>query len=235
MNSGLEYFKKVYKNVPGWVQVMHDYNPKMLDYYTALRGEAFKSDVLLDTEKDEIIAAVNAGRLYRRSMILHTSAGLNKGSKLEDLIEYLLVSGVYGGLNNVVLGLESIAHYLKEKDQKSVQLKETYESFEEVIVQLIEWTPEYDQSFLYQVKEKVSVDTKCLLEQGRVTKDKKYLCLVGMYITELKGKEATQSIALARENGVTDAQLADLGYIILLTAGIPSWFEMSDHLNPIEQ
>lgn len=234
MSSGLEYFKKVYKKVPGWVQVMHDYNPKMLDYYTAIRGESFKSDVLLDTEKDEMIAAVNAGRMYRRSMILHTSAGLNKGSKLEDLIEYLLVSGVYGGLENLVLALESVAHYLKEKDQVTVSLKDKYSSVEDVIDQLIEWTPQYDQTYLYKVKEEITKDISCLLEQGHVTKDKKHLCLVGMYITELKGEEATQPLVVARENGVTDAQLADLGYVILMTAGIPSWFEMSDHLNPIE-
>ena len=40
MSKGLDYFKEVYDVVPGWVQKMHDYNPSMLDHYTALRGAA---------------------------------------------------------------------------------------------------------------------------------------------------------------------------------------------------
>ena len=66
MSEALEYFKKVYKDVPAWVQIMHDYNPNMLEYYTNIRSEAFKSAVLSDVEKDELIAAFNAGRLYDR-------------------------------------------------------------------------------------------------------------------------------------------------------------------------
>ena len=34
----------------------------------------------------------------------------------------------------------------------------------------------------------------------------------------------------ARANGVSEAQLADVGFICLLTAGIPAWFEASDSL-----
>lgn len=46
MSTGLDYFKKVYDVVPGWVQKMHDYNPSMLDHYTALRGAAMADGVL---------------------------------------------------------------------------------------------------------------------------------------------------------------------------------------------
>ena len=37
----------------------------------------------------------------------------------------------------------------------------------------------------------------------------------------------------ARTYGVSEAELAEVGYLCILTAGIPSWFELSDHL--IEQ
>lgn len=235
MSEALEYFKKVYKDVPAWVQIMHDYNPKMLEYYTNIRSEAFKSDVLTDIEKDELIATFNAGRLYDRSMVYHTQAALNKGSKLEDLVEYFLISYVYAGEGALELSLQAIAQYLQDKDNKEFELKDSYSNVKEIVEQIKVMTVGYDQSFIEKVFENINNEDQLeetIMSEGSVSLKRKKLALVGMYITELDGQGATESIAQAREAGVTEEEFADLGYVIILTAGIPSWFELSDHLEP---
>ncbi|WP_342599191.1 hypothetical protein MHB48_17685 [Psychrobacillus sp. FSL H8-0483] len=46
----------------------------------------------------------------------------------------------------------------------------------------------------------------------------------------MRGADAVSWIEKARAVGATEADLADVGYICILTAGIPSWFEISDSL-----
>lgn len=239
MNKGLEYFKSVYKDVPAWVQIMNDYDSTMLDAYTELRGQAFKTNYLQDYEKDELIAAVNAGRLYDRSMVLHTQAGMNKGSKLVDLIEYFFVSYVYKGLDALVMSLKAVQFYLKAKHNKEVEIGE-YTSLLEVVNTLISWVDGDEEAFLVNLKTKLinasnQTEVKAILMEGNsVTKARKQLCMVGMYLTELDGQGAKAQIEAARQLGVSEAELADLGYVIILTAGIPTWFELSDHLEKKE-
>ena len=228
MSEALEYFKKVYKDVPAWVQIMHDYNPNMLEYYTNIRSEAFQTAVLSDVEKDELIAAFNAGRLYDRSMVYHTQAALNKGSKLEDLVEYFLVAYIYKGQIALEHALKAVAQYINDKEGGNKQPKAEYASFKEVIEQLREWT---QAPILEKVLAHIDNPKEIIMSAGSVSESRKYLALVGMYITELDGSGAAPHIENARTHGVTEEELADLGYVIILTAGIPSWFELSDHLN----
>lgn len=227
MSEALEYFKKVYKNVPDWVQIMHDYNPKMLEYYTNIRSEAFKSAVLTDKEKDEMIAAFNAGRLYDRSMIYHTQAAFNKGSKLEDLVEYFLVAYVYKGEQALIHSLKAIAKYLEEKNGVITEQDSDYSSLEEILKELKKMS---GAPILDKILENIEDIDKIIMSAGSVSESRKYLALVGMYITELDGAGAGPHVENARRHGVTEEELADLGYIIILTSGIPSWFELSDHL-----
>lgn len=228
MSQALEYFKQVYKEVPAWVQIMHDYNPNMLEYYTNIRSAAFKTAVLSDVEKDELIAAFNAGRLYDRSMVYHTQAALNKGSKLDGLVEYFLVAYVYKGQAALEHALKAIAQYILDKDGVVKQPKAEYASFQEIIAELKEWT---QAPILDQVLANLADPKAAIMAAGAVSESRKYLALVGMYITELDGEGAGPHVENARAHGVTEEELADLGYIIILTAGIPSWFELSDHLN----
>lgn len=237
MSEALEYFKKVYQEVPAWVQIMHDYNPKMLEYYTNIRSEAFKTAVLSDKEKDELIAAFNAGRLYDRSMVYHTQAALNKGSKLEDLIEYFLVAYLYKGTAALEMSLKAIAQYINDKEGINLEAASNYNSLEKIIEQIRNWTQNMELPIMENLLKNSDDPEKIrsiILSDGAVTKSRKHLALVGMYITELDGKGAGPFIEEARSNGVTEEELADLGYVIILTAGIPSWFEISDHLQAKE-
>ncbi|UUX35092.1 carboxymuconolactone decarboxylase family protein [Fundicoccus culcitae] len=232
--SAIDYFKEVYGQVPNWVQVMHDYNPKMLEYYTQFRSEAFKTDVLTDVEKDVLIAAVNAGKLYDRTMVAHTEAGTIKGLTFEELVEYFLVSYVYGGFKSLEISLKAIAAHLQLADGIKFEIKPTYQSVEEILEEIIKQTPTKNHSFLQKVLNGLNegeLVRDLIFEKGFVTKEKKYVAYVGMYITEMRGKDAEQAIVEAKANGVTDAELVDLGFVIIFTAGIPTWFELSDHLD----
>lgn len=238
MIDGLAYFKKVYNNVPNWVQVMHDYNPNMLNCYTAIRGEAFKESELSGKEKDEFIASMNAGRLYERSMIYHTEAAVIKGSSIEDLLEYFLVSYVYGGKASLELSLSALELVFLKKG-KPVKRKSNYQTDKEVFQQIIEWMDHRDHSIMTKVYDLLNKNIDpasdevidLIMSDGSVSKKRKYLNLVGQYITQLRGADAKAVIEKAKEIGVTESELADLGYIVMITAGIPSWFELSDHLS----
>ena len=105
MSKGLAYFQQVYDEVPGWVQKMHDYSPVVLDHYTGLRGEIMQDGALSRKEKDVLLASMNAARLYPRSMGYHTKGAIDFGSTIPELVEYFLVSYLYGGTDALKVSL----------------------------------------------------------------------------------------------------------------------------------
>lgn len=107
-SKGLAYFKKVYDQVPGWVQQMHDYSSNMLDQYTSLRGDIMKPGALSVKEKDILLVGMNAARLYERSMVYHTKGAIDGGASLPELAEYLLVSYLYNGEQALLTGLKCL-------------------------------------------------------------------------------------------------------------------------------
>lgn len=236
MTDGLTYFKEVYQNVPDWVQIMHDYDPAMLNCYTDIRGQAFKdSPALSAREKDEFISSVNAGRLYGRSMLYHAAAGAIKGSTYCDLVEYYLVAYLYKGKAALELSLQALAQFVGE------EVKAEYPTLSDVLEQIEAWSKEELPlvSGLKKLAGKGYDHTSpevfsLLMGDGSVRSSRKYLNLVGQYVTELRGAEAKEAVEAALAHGVTLAELAELGYIVMITAGVPSWFELSDHLEKKE-
>lgn len=238
MTDGLEYFKKVYNVVPDWVQKMYDYNPLMLNYYTDIRGEAFKDTSYLSAkEKDLFITSVNAGRLYERSMIFHCNAGLIKGATIDEMIEYYLVAYIYKGVDSLKLSMKAVDLLVKDKDDSCV--KDEYADETEIVEQLLDWTKDNQNAILLNLhnllKEGKDRNSKevfdCVMSDGVVSSKKKYLNLIGQYLTELNGKGAQALTEKSKLKGVSEADLAELGYIVMITAGIPSWFELCDVLN----
>ncbi|SES37484.1 carboxymuconolactone decarboxylase family protein [Psychrobacillus sp. OK032] len=235
MSKGLEYFKQVYDEVPGWVQKMHDYSPVVLDHYTELRGEIMQDGALSRKEKDVLLASMNAARLYARSMGYHTKGAIDFGSTIPELVEYFLVSYLYGGTAALKVSLEGLAYALELKGLKVTQSQKDPESLEEIFETIITWLGSEDTSFIVdslaiiQSGDKAKIEEK-LLGEGHVSTRMKHLNMVGNYITQLRGADAVPWIEKARAVGVTEAELADVGYICVLTAGIPAWFEISDSL-----
>ncbi|QDQ00411.1 carboxymuconolactone decarboxylase family protein [Lysinibacillus fusiformis] len=235
MATGLEYFKKVYDVVPGWVQKMHDYNPAMLDHYTALRGAAMAPGVLSVKEKDILLVGMNAARHYARSMVYHTKGAIDGGATLEELIEYLLVAFNYGGEEALQIGLQSFEYALELTNISADKISHEAPAID--IVRYYSTFASKDKSKTYFEKLLSCFEAKdenalkhALLDGNVVSTQMKYILMTGIYTTVLKNAETDYWAKQSREIGVEEAQLAELGYICLLTAGIPSWFEISDAL-----
>lgn len=231
MGNGLAYFKKVYDDVPGWVQKMHDYNPKALDHYTALRSEIMKEGHLSTKEKDLLLVGMNAARLYKRSMLYHTKGAIDGGATIPELAEYLLVSYIYNGDEALKIGLESLEYALRLQDSSTAYEKSSDTNFNRMIGLL----GNEDTSFIERVGELVrsggrqELELK-LLSEGAVSSKLKHLLVAGIYMTELQGEVVKPWMGAAREHGATEEELVEVGLICLLTAGIPAWFEGSDSM-----
>lgn len=230
MESGLAYFKKVYDEVPGWVQKMHDYKPEMLDHYTALRGASMSAGVLSVKEKDILLVGMNAARNYTRSMGYHTKGAIDGGATLEELIEYLSVTYVVGGETSLRLGLQSF-EYAAQLLEEEIELL----SHEATAVEIFDYYAKYSSKKQYFADVKQAIENEqdvaeILLTDNVVNEKMKYLLMVGSYTSRLQHTEVDEWTKKARTNGVEENELAELGFTCLLTAGIPAWFEISDAL-----
>ncbi|WP_409300195.1 carboxymuconolactone decarboxylase family protein [Peribacillus sp. SCS-155] len=240
MSKGLAYFKEVYDQVPGWVQKMHDYGPGVLEHYTGIRSEIMQDGALSRKEKDILIAAMNAARLYPRSMLYHTKGAIDFGYTIPEIVEYFLVSYLYRGGAALKVSLKALAYAFELKGKPVKQPALEPQTNEDILNTIINWLEQEDNNFVKSALDVIKTNDparieKKLLSEGHVSTRLKCLSMVGNYITELRGEEAAVWIEKARQAGATEADLADIGYICILTAGIPSWFELSDSLKQAGQ
>lgn len=239
MSKGLDYFQKVYDQVPDWVQKMHHYSPDVLDHYTDIRGHIMQDgSVLSRKEKDALIASMNAARLYSRSMMYHTKGAVDFGLSPAELAEYMLTAYLYRGKEALTLGMDAIAYALELSGVSVQKLDKKPEQTEEMLETLLNWLKKEDTSFIETVLDTFKTADEQLIQEkilhsGNVSTTLKHVNMVGNYIVELRGKDAIPWIEKARKVGVKEEELADLGYICILTAGIPTWFEISDSLKMI--
>ncbi|MFB7159491.1 carboxymuconolactone decarboxylase family protein [Lysinibacillus sp. NPDC056232] len=235
MVKGLEYFKKVYDVVPGWVQKMHDYNPAMLEHYTALRGIAMAQGILSVKEKDILLVGMNAARQYVRSMVYHTKGAIDGGASLEEIIEYLLVAFNYGGERALQTGLQSFEYALELTNTGADKLSHEASAIDIVRYYSTFTSTEKSKAYfaklldLFAAKDENALKSE-LLNSNVVSTKMKYILMTGIYTTVLKNEETDYWAKKSRDVGVVEEELAELGYICLLTAGIPAWFEISDAL-----
>lgn len=231
-SKGLAYFKKVYDQVPGWVQQMHDYSPNMLDQYTSLRGDIMKPGALSVKEKDILLVGMNAARLYERSMVYHTKGAIDGGASLPELAEYLLVSYLYNGEQALLTGLKSMQYACELIGEETLD-RINIDTVEEILYQYIQMIGSENAAFIenvLQTKKDGGDMEEVILRDGHVSRKNKLLLMSGIYITVLNGKIAGTWMEKARRSGAEEPELAETGAICLLTAGIPAWFEASDSL-----
>lgn len=240
MSKALDYFKEVYDEVPGWVQKMHDYSPAVLDTYTGIRGEIMQDGALSRREKDALIASMNAARLYSRSMLFHTKGAIDFGYSVPELIEFFLTAYLYKGDKALALSLEAVAYALELQGKKLSPSANTDGTAVTSLQTILDWLKDENTVYLEEVlglmkqRDKEKLEAK-ILGDGLVSSRLKHLNMAGNFIVELNGKDAAPWMEGARTNGASEADLADIGYICILTAGIPAWFELSDSLKTENQ
>ncbi|CAH0173709.1 hypothetical protein SRABI96_01258 [Peribacillus sp. Bi96] len=235
MSEGLTYFKEVYDVVPGWVQKMHDYSPNALDHYTNLRSNIMEEGALTKKEKDILLVGMNAARLYERSMVYHTKGAMDGGATLPELVEYLIVPYLYNGTEALKMGIKSLEYALSLKGIPYPEVSGNQETAEEILLYMMELLGDEETEYVSNVLSLVRFGDQnslknYILSDSVVSKKLKHILMTGIFITELKGKQVEEWMEAARENGASEEQLADVGFICLLTAGIPAWFEASDSL-----
>lgn len=239
MSKALDYFKEVYDEVPGWVQKMHDYSPAVLDTYTGIRGEIMQDGSLSRKEKDALIASMNAARLYSRSMLFHTKGAIDFGYTVPELAEFFLTSYLYKGDQALTMALEAISYALELQGKPIVQPDPAPEQAADSLKTIIDWLDGEDTSYLKETLAVIhsgnpeEIEAK-ILGDGLLSSRLKQLNMAGNFIVELNGKGAAPWMEKARTAGASEADLADIGYICILTAGIPAWFELSDSLKTTE-
>ncbi|QKX50169.1 carboxymuconolactone decarboxylase family protein [Planococcus glaciei] len=239
MSKALEYFKEVYDVVPGWVQKMHDYSPEVLDKYTGIRGEIMQDGSLSRKEKDALIASMNAARLYSRSMLFHTKGAVDFGYSAAELLEFFLTAYLYKGDAALKRAFEAIPYALELSGNPVVLPEATPETADDLLGTMLGWMKDEETAYLEQVVSAIKQGhkeelTALILADGKVSSKLKHLNMAGNFIVELDGSGAAPWMEKARAAGATEADLADLGYICILTAGIPAWFELSDSLKTVE-
>jgi alkylhydroperoxidase/carboxymuconolactone decarboxylase family protein YurZ len=238
MSEALEYFKLVYDQVPGWVQKMHDFSPNVLEYYTKLRSEIMIDGAISKKDKDLIIVGINAARNYERSMIYHTKGALDSGSTIQEVAEIIAASTVLRGLTVLLEGVKAISYaeaYTSKDTNDNVdeQRFKVSEKAEDAVAYFIEATGTIP-SIAEELKKLVqggSVEKDIVLKDGALSRKVKELLLVGISISDLDGVKVKAQMESARKAGSTEAEIADVGFACLLTAGIPAWFEASDWLS----
>ena len=235
MADGLDYFKQVYGTVPTWIRTMHAHNPNMLTHYTALRSEAFAAAALSGRDKDELVMAVNMARLYAPSMLNHVKGAVAGGMGIAHAIEYALVAYIYRGEAALLLSLEAIAAVLVLQGQVVPTALRTATTVSEALAACSEVTTAEHRAYLAMVTPLVVNQqhgelVSAVFKPGVVGTNMKLLAMLGNHIVGLKGQQAHGWLQQARQAGVSDAELADLGFVCLLTAGIPAWFELCDLL-----
>ena len=235
MSEGLLYFKEVYDVVPGWVQKMHVYSSNALDHYTNLRSNIMQEGALTKKEKDILLVGMNAARLYERSMVYHTKGAMDGGATLPELVEYLMVSYLYNGTKAIKTGIKSLEYALELKGIRYPEGSGHKETTEEILLYMIELLGDEETGFVSNVLKLVKSEDQnslkdYILSDSAVSKRLKHILMTGIFITELKGKQVGEWMEAARVNGASEEQLAEVGLICLLTAGIPAWFEASDSL-----
>ncbi|WP_262174722.1 carboxymuconolactone decarboxylase family protein [Saccharococcus sp. Marseille-Q5394] len=231
MSNGLDYFKEVYGAVPGWVEKMHGYRPDALDHYTSLRSAIMGDGFLSGKEKDLLLVGINAARCYERSMVYHTKGAIDGGATIPELIEYLLVAYRYGGLLAMQTSIQSVKNALSLKGLPEGQMPYGVCN-EHVLSYFLSILDEEETWFISNIlKAPEELQDDLLLVSGVVSAKMKSLLMVGIHSTSLQGTEAGKWMEKARVNGATEGELAEVGLICLLTAGIPAWFEASDSLH----
>jgi alkylhydroperoxidase/carboxymuconolactone decarboxylase family protein YurZ len=241
--NGLEFFERVYGQVPDWVAKMHHFAPKALEYYTKLRGEILVDGALSKKEKELILVGINAARRYERSMIYHTKGAIDSGASIEEIADILATCIISRGIPAWFTGVKAIEYAVsyvgKEEfevppvDEESffASLTDYHQYYEkEVGGELPNWVKVLNQ-FNPTALERYTDLRRTVLTDNVVSRKLKELVLVGINVAEMYPRGIELHVQGAKKFGATEAEIADVSLVALLTAGIPAWFEGSDYLS----
>ena len=154
---------------------------------------------------------------------------------MAEFIEYFWVVYCYQGGKALLMPTQALALVLQLRGQTVPPALLLAQDVEAVLAQYQALTEPDQLNHLnhiiacYQANDRAALE-QAVFEQGLLPSKIKLLAMLGNYVVTLQAAQASTWLARARAAGVSDGELADLGFVCLLTAGIPAWFECCDLL-----
>lgn len=239
MSELINYYQKKYEQVPEWVDKMNEYNPEALKHYANLKNQILVDGALSRKNKELILVGINAARRYERSMLHHSKGALDEGATVQEFVEILSVCILSRGIPAWLEGTKAIEYALEYKpqatektksDPNSVAVKDPLEYFkaenEGVLPDWVHLMNEFSPDSLARYAAIRQNELRDLV----VSRKMKELVLMGINLAERYEKGVKLHSDGARKEGASEQEIAEVGLICILTAGIPAWFHASDNL-----
>lgn len=227
MNTILDFYKELYEEIPSWVEQMYKHNNNMLSNYTRLRNEALKDGIYSSKEKDLFIAVMNAGRYYEKSMNMHLQAAIKKNAGLEEVIEYMLLPYVINGDKSIAFIEKALGIF----ERTLLNVNSNNGSIEKIIEKLRNQVEVVQtQHFLGELANTSNKEHSKFFEAGLISKKNKLIALLAISLVKLDKQLIDYWSDEAFKEGITESEIAELGFVAMITAGIPIWFEISEIL-----
>ncbi|WP_028551151.1 carboxymuconolactone decarboxylase family protein [Paenibacillus sp. UNC451MF] len=238
----LKYYEEVYGKVPEWVDMLYHFSPKAMEHYTLLRNEILVDGALPRKEKELILVGVNAARRYERSMIYHTQGAVDAGANLEEIADVVAACIISRGIPAWFTGMKAIQFAAEYLGIEGTEVKE-YNGELPSITSLEDAYAYYEKESgltpsWAQLLEKANPSAmvgytnlrNVVLRDHVVSRKLKELVLIGVNLAERYPEGVQVHVNGAKKWGATDAEIAEVSLVCVLTAGIPSWFEISEFL-----
>ena len=154
---------------------------------------------------------------------------------MAEFIEYFWVAYCYQSDQALLLSTQAVALVLQLRGQTVPPALLLAQDVGAVLTQYQVLTEPTQLSYFnhiiacYQANDRAVLE-QAVFEQGLLPSKIKLLAMLGNYVVNLQAAQASRWLTRARAAGVSDGELADLGFVCLLTAGIPAWFECCDLL-----
>lgn len=94
----LEYFARVYGELPQWVTDLADSAPDFFRAYHQLRAEVLADGPLLRREKELLLVSINAVERYEFGLLHHLRGAFEGGGTWDQAVEAILVGVAAGGM-----------------------------------------------------------------------------------------------------------------------------------------
>ena len=145
---------------------------------------------------------------------------------MAEFIEYFWVAYCYQSDQALLLSTQAVALVLQLRGQTVPPALLLAQDVGAVLTQYQVLTEPTQLSYFnhiiacYQANDRAVLE-QAVFEQGLLPSKIKLLAMLGNYVVNLQAAQANQRLTRARAAGVSDGELADLGFVCLLTAAYP--------------
>ncbi|MGC8567510.1 MAG: carboxymuconolactone decarboxylase family protein [Caldisphaera sp.] len=219
-NDSEQQLEKDYGEYPDWAIMLKKYSQEIYFNYLDLRQNILKDGILTKKEKNLILVGVNAAKRYMPSMMGHTKIAILYGATPSEIAEVVLIGIISRGIPSWIVGKNAVS-YAEQITKVKVQLKGkkiTEETEPSWLIELKAISKEIGDNY-----SKLRIK---LLQDGHVSHLLKELILAGINLVDGYEEGVRLHIKNSVKLGATKQHLFELSTTLLLTAGIPVWFNI---------